>query len=93
MISARLMEIVATRTPRIEVSIDALADMFTSTVEGGIILARIYDDNQALVAQVQSYRSYLRLLFDDVQTAQFTITEAGVEAALQRGPSTGRNSG
>lgn len=93
MISARLMEIVATRTPRIEVSIDALADMFTSTVEGGIILARIYDDNQALVAQVQSYRSYLRLLFDDVQTAQFTLTEAGVEAGLQRGPSTGRNSG
>ena len=64
MIAARLEEIVAKYPPTMEVDIDALADMFTSSVEGGIILAKAYDDNKALVDQVQNYRSHLRLLFE-----------------------------
>ena len=66
MIVERLEQIVEKYPPKIEVSIEALADMFTSTLEGGIILARVYGDNRALVDQVHSYRTHLRLLFADV---------------------------
>lgn len=66
MIAERLEDIIAKYPPKIEVSVDALADMFTSCVEGGIILAKAYDDNAALIAQVQNYRSHLRLLFEPV---------------------------
>jgi len=66
MIRARLEEIVAKYPPTTEISLDALADMFNSTLEGGIILARIYGNNQALIDQVHAYRTHLRLLFGDV---------------------------
>jgi len=66
MIAKRLEEIISKYPPRIEISIDALADMFSSSLEGGILLARIYDDNSALVDQVHAYRNHLRLLFRDV---------------------------
>ncbi|MGB4247960.1 MAG: TetR/AcrR family transcriptional regulator [Pseudohongiellaceae bacterium] len=62
---AERLELVMERyKPRINVSVDVLADMFTSTLEGGIILARVLDNNQALIDQVQAYRSHLRLVFD-----------------------------
>lgn len=66
MIMARLEEIVAKYPPTTEVSLDALADMFNSTLEGGIILARVYGDNRALIDQVHAYRTHLRLLFGDL---------------------------
>lgn len=62
----RLEEIVEKYPPRTEVSINALADMFTASVEGGILLARIYGNNVALIDQVKAYRTHLRLLFDDI---------------------------
>jgi len=67
MIARRLEEILAIYPARTEVSVDDLADMFSSTLEGGIILARVYGDNRALIAQVQAYRTHLRLLFGDIQ--------------------------
>ena len=45
------------------ISITAIADMFTSCVEGGIILSRIFKSNEALVQQVMLYREFLRLAF------------------------------
>jgi len=66
MIVTRLEQIMAKYTPRLEVSVNALADMFTSTLEGGIILARVYGDNRALIDQVHGYRTHLRLLFEDI---------------------------
>ncbi len=42
MILSRLEEIVVKYPPTTDVSLDALADTFSSTLEGGIILARIY---------------------------------------------------
>ena len=65
MIMARLEEVVVKYPPKTDVSLDALADMFSSTLEGGIILARIYGDNHALVDQVLGYRTHLRLVFGD----------------------------
>jgi AcrR family transcriptional regulator len=66
MIAARLREVTEKYPPRSEVDIDALADMFSSTLEGGIILARVYNDNRALIEQVHAYRTHLRLLFRDI---------------------------
>ena len=62
----RLEAILAKYKLRVEVSIETLADMFTSSVEGGIILAMAYNDNEALIAQVQAYRTHLRLLFGNI---------------------------
>jgi TetR/AcrR family transcriptional repressor of nem operon len=66
MIAQRLRLIEARYPPRVEVDMDALADMFSSCLEGGIILARVYRSNRALIDQVQAYRTHLRLVFGDV---------------------------
>lgn len=66
MIAGRLTAIMERYPPRTDISVDDLADMFSSTLEGGIILARVYGDNRALIAQVQAYRTHLRLLFGDL---------------------------
>ena len=47
-----------------DVSIETLADMFTSTIEGGIMLTRNFGDNQLLVNQILAYRSFLRRLYE-----------------------------
>jgi TetR/AcrR family transcriptional repressor of nem operon len=64
MIATRLATILQTRQPKIAVDVEALADMFTALLEGGIILARIFDSNEPLYKQVLQYRDHLRLLFD-----------------------------
>lgn len=66
MIAERLYTVLEMRQPRLPVEVDALADMFTAVVEGGIILARIFDSNRPLYNQVLAYRSHLRLLFDEL---------------------------
>jgi AcrR family transcriptional regulator len=66
MIEKRIVEIMEKYPPKIDVSPKVLADMFASTMEGGIILARVYNDNQALIDQVLAYRTHLRLVFGDV---------------------------
>ncbi len=63
-IAERLVPVMERYPPRVEVSIDVLADMFTSTLEGGIMLARVFDSNQVLIDQVLAYRTHLRLIFD-----------------------------
>lgn len=65
LISLRLEKILQKYTPRQPVDIPGLADMFTSTVEGGILLSRILNSNRPLVEQLLFYRAHLRLLFDD----------------------------
>jgi len=66
MIATRLQQIMEKRTPRLPVEVDVLADTFTALLEGGIILARIFNSNEALYKQVLAYRNHLRLLFDEV---------------------------
>jgi len=46
-----------------EISLETLADMFTAIIEGGIMLARNFDDNRLLVNQIMGYRAFLRLLY------------------------------
>ncbi len=66
MIVERLEDVAAAYPPRVDTPLEVLADMFTSTLEGGIILARVYDSNQQLADQVLAYRTHLRLVFGDV---------------------------
>lgn len=66
MIAVRLGTILEKRQPRLPVDLESLADMFTSLLEGGIILARIFNSNEPLYKQVLMYRNHLRLLFDEV---------------------------
>lgn len=62
----RLEKISAKYPPRMEIDIETLADTFAAIIEGGIILSRIFGDNRHVINQLLGYRSYLRLVFGDV---------------------------
>lgn len=64
LISERLEQILEKYRPHEVISTEVLADMFSSVIEGGIIVSRALQDKQALVGQILAYRSYLRLLFE-----------------------------
>ena len=64
MIADRLELIVEKYPSKHEINVEALADMFTSTIEGGIILSKAFQDNKLLVQQILAYRNYLRALFE-----------------------------
>lgn len=59
----RLRLIAERYPPRQPVDCDALADMLTSLVEGGLVIGRLLGDATVLPKQVLLYRDYLRLLF------------------------------
>ena len=58
-----LEEIAARHPPRDPVDLVALADMISTTVEGGIVMAKVLREPQALADQVLLQRSYVKLLF------------------------------
>lgn len=64
LIGDRLDKIMDRHKPNDDVSVEVLADMFSSIIEGGIIVSRALEDKKALVDQILSYRSYLKLLFE-----------------------------
>lgn len=49
--------------PRDDVNMDALGDMVSSVVEGGLVLQRALRENNAASEQIMLLRSYLKLLF------------------------------
>ena len=51
--------------PRLDVDLDALGDMVSSVVEGGLILQRALRENNTAAAQIMQLRNYIRLLFSD----------------------------
>lgn len=62
---AGMLDTIARRyPPREGVDVDALADMATSIVEGGIILSRTFDDKSMLAQQMMAYRNYVKLAFE-----------------------------
>lgn len=63
MIGARLEQVFELYPVETDVSTETLADMFTASIEGGIILSRAFNDKQLLVDQILAYRAYLRILF------------------------------
>ena len=60
---AMLEEIMQAYRPREEVSLDELADMVSSVLEGSIIMAKALDEPQSLRRQVLTFRSLVKSLF------------------------------
>ena len=63
MIVERLENIMKQYPMQSDVTVQTLADMFSTIVEGGIVLARNFQDNQILIDQILGYRSFVRLVF------------------------------
>jgi len=59
----RLLIIAERYPPRPEVDLEALADMASSMVEGGMIVGRALRDGTILPRQVMLYRDYVRSVF------------------------------
>ena len=55
--------IAARYPPQLPVDLEALADMASTLVEGGIVLGRALDDATILPRQVLLYRDFVRLIF------------------------------
>lgn len=60
---ARLEMIADRYPPRIDVDLDALADMVSGLADGGIILSKAMRDKSALPKQILLYRDFIRLIF------------------------------
>lgn len=60
---AELEHIAARYPPRDEVDLATLADMISTVIEGGIILAKALAEPKALSHQILMQRSYVKLLF------------------------------
>lgn len=59
----RLERIAASYPPRTDVDFDAMADMVSGLVDGGIILAKVVRDPTILPRQVMLYREFVRMVF------------------------------
>ena len=56
-------EIASVYEPRDQVNMDALGDMVSSVVEGGLVLQRALREHNSASEQIMLLRSYLKLLF------------------------------
>lgn len=60
----RMLEDIAMVYPmRDDVDLDDLSDMIMTTVDGGIVLAKVMNEPKVVAKQVRLYRSYVKLLF------------------------------
>jgi len=59
----RLGRIAERYPPRAEVDLDALADMVSVLVEGGIIISQVVKDKDVLPKQVMQFREFIRVAF------------------------------
>lgn len=58
------LELIAARyPPRVDVDLDALADMVSTLVDGGIIISKVVRDKDVLPKQVLLYRDFVRAIF------------------------------
>ena len=60
---ATFEEIAQIYPPRDDVDLEALADMVSSTVEGGIVMSKALGEPPVLAGQILLLRSYVKLLF------------------------------
>ena len=60
-------ENVAEKHPmKVDESLEALADMLSSVIEGGIVMSKVLKDRSILPNHILQFRNYVRLLFGDV---------------------------
>ncbi|MEX3007196.1 TetR/AcrR family transcriptional regulator [Hoeflea sp. TYP-13] len=58
-----LENIVEIYPPKDDVDLEALADMVSGTVEGGIVMSKALEQPEVLAKQIMLFRSYAKLLF------------------------------
>jgi AcrR family transcriptional regulator len=63
MFRERLEAVAARYPPKLSVDVGDLADMANTLVDGGIIMARVFDDNTVLPRQIMLYREFVRAVF------------------------------
>jgi TetR/AcrR family transcriptional repressor of nem operon len=56
-------EIAAVHPPRAAVDLDALADMLSCVVDGGIIMGKMLREPRRLEQQIMTFRSFVGLVF------------------------------
>jgi len=61
---AALEEIAARYPPRDAIDLKVVADMVTTSIEGGIVVSKALGEPKVLAEQIMALRSYIRLLFD-----------------------------
>ena len=60
-----LLENVTVKYPmKLQKPVTELADMLSTTIEGGIILSRVLEEQHILPKQLLQYRNYMRLMFE-----------------------------
>lgn len=64
-VQAKLDEVVASRQPRLDVDLAALADLFLTVFEGAFVLERAVGQRRLIAGQLRHYKNYLELLFAD----------------------------
>lgn len=62
-IADKLQRAMQQHSVRVPVEVDSLADLFTSIIEGGYVMARTFGDRRMLADQTRHYRTYLELIF------------------------------
>ncbi|MEX0407703.1 TetR/AcrR family transcriptional regulator [Aquibium sp. LZ166] len=78
----RYLEAVASvYAPREPVDLDALAEMVTCIIDGGIIMAKVMKDPQRLPNQLLAFRSFVKLLFSEPATAALHVPARAAIAA------------
>ncbi len=60
--------IAARYPPRVEVDLDALADMISALADGGIIISKVAKDKSILPKQIMLYREFIRTIFLGTET-------------------------
>ncbi len=61
----KVYEIMETRTPKMAVDVESLADLLTTTFEGAFIMSKTLDDPKLVAKHLRHYRNYIELLFSD----------------------------
>jgi len=61
----KIRQIIETRQPRRPVTADSLADMFVCILEGTLLLSKALGDAKLAGPQLEHYRQYIELLFED----------------------------
>jgi AcrR family transcriptional regulator len=62
------VDISALYPPRAPIDVGALADLVSTVIEGGIVVAKVLKEPQVLAQQILLLRSYIQLLYAPVQT-------------------------
>jgi TetR/AcrR family transcriptional regulator, transcriptional repressor for nem operon len=62
-IEGKLLAALTKHSPRVPFDASAVADMFTTVIEGGFSMSKTYKNPKAMVLQLRNYRLFLELLF------------------------------